>query len=47
MKKFIFKALAKMNKIVMPSLISKDLSRLKSYEKFILFFRYWVTKNSL
>jgi len=46
-KKYIFKGLAVINKIMMPSLISKDLSKLKGYEKLILGYRYWVTKNSL
>lgn len=46
-KKHIFKLLAITNKLLLPSLISKDLSKLKGYEKIILVYRYWVTKNSL
>ena len=46
-KKYIFKGLSIINKIILPSLIRKDLSKLKSYEKLILGYRYWVTKNSL
>ena len=46
-KKYTFKALAVFNKSVLPSLINKDLSNLKGYEKLILGYRYWVTKNSL
>jgi len=46
-KKYIFKGLAIINKVTLPSLIAKDLSKLKSYEKLILGYRYWVTKNSL
>jgi len=46
-KKYIFKGLAIVNKIILPSLISKDLSKLKGYEKLIFGYRYWVTKNSL
>ena len=46
-KKYIFKVLAIINKVVLPSLISKDLSKLKGYEKLILGYRYWITKNSL
>ena len=42
-----FKILAKVNKLIAPSLYKKDISKLKSYEKVILGFRYWVTKNSL
>tara|TARA_B110000858_G_scaffold68967_1_gene80074 strand:- start:511 stop:738 length:228 start_codon:yes stop_codon:yes gene_type:complete len=47
LKKYIFEGLAVFNKIVFPSLINKDLSKLKGYEKLILGYRYWVTKNSL
>tara|TARA_B100000767_G_C19605369_1_gene467481 strand:+ start:264 stop:491 length:228 start_codon:yes stop_codon:yes gene_type:complete len=46
-KKYIFKGLAIVNKIILPSLILKDLSKLKVYEKLIFGYRYWVTKNSL
>ena len=46
-KKYIFKGLAIVNKIILPSLIRKDLSKLKGYEKLIFGYRYWVTKNSL
>jgi len=46
-KKYIFKVLAIINKIVLPSLISKNLSKLKWYEKLIFGYRYWITKNSL
>ena len=46
-KKYIFKGLAIINKVILPSLIAKDLTKLKSYEKLILGYRYWVTKNCL
>jgi len=46
-RKFFFKILAKLNKLMMPSLYKKDIGKLKSYEKVILGYRYWVTKNSL
>ena len=46
-KKYIFKGLATINKVILPSLVGKDLSRLKIYEKLIFGYRYWVTKNSL
>ena len=46
-KKYIFKGLAIINKVILPSLIAKDLIKLKGYEKLILGYRYWVTKNSL
>jgi hypothetical protein len=46
-RKLFFKILAKVNKLVIPSLYKKDIVKLKSYEKVILGYRYWVTKNSL
>ena len=46
-KKYIFKGLAIINKVILPSLFRKDLSKLKGYEKLIFGYRYWVTKNSL
>ena len=46
-KKYIFRSLAVMNKLIMPKLYKKDITQLKNYEKVILSYRYWVTKNSL
>ena len=46
-KKFIFRSLAVVNKLIMPKLYKKDIAKLKNYEKIILGYRYWVTKNSL
>ena len=46
-KRYIFKVLAIINKVILPSMIAKDLTKLKGYEKLILGYRYWVTKNSL
>lgn len=43
--KYFFKILSKLNKILLPSMIKKDLSKLKIYEKIIVAYRYWVTKN--
>jgi len=47
MKRNIFKMLAKLNKIVLPSYARKDLTKLSNFDKAIIGFRYWVTKNSL
>ncbi|MDG1718737.1 MAG: SsrA-binding protein [Flavobacteriales bacterium] len=41
----MFKILAKINKILLPSMINKDISQLKTYQKIIIAYRYWVTKN--
>ena len=46
-QKYIFRALAIMNTLIMPKLYKKDIAKLKNYEKVILGYRYWVTKNSL
>ena len=46
-RRLFFKILAKFNKLIMPPLYKKDIGKLKSYEKVILGYRYWVTKNSL
>tara|TARA_Y100000385_G_C12478046_1_gene377827 strand:- start:285 stop:440 length:156 start_codon:yes stop_codon:yes gene_type:complete len=46
-KKRIFKLLAKFNKLFAPKIFRKDLAKLKFYEKILIAYRYWVTKNSL
>jgi len=46
-KKYIFRGLAVMNKLIIPKLFKKDITKLKNYEKIILGYRYWVTRNSL
>ena len=46
-KKYIFKSLAILNKLIIPKLYKKDITKLKNYEKIVLGYRYWVTKNSL
>lgn len=47
MKKTLFRLLAQVNKIVMPSLAKKDLTRLTNLQKAIVAYRYWVTSNAL
>ena len=46
-KKYIFRGLAVINKLIIPKLYKKNITKLKNYEKVILSYRYWVTKNSL
>ena len=46
-KKYTFRGLAVINKLIMPKLYKKDITKFKNYEKVILGYRYWVTKNSL
>ena len=47
MKKGLFKVLAKINKVILPSLYKKDPSKLINIQKAILGYRYWVTTNAL
>jgi len=47
MKKGIFKALAKINKLVLPSLYKKDPNKLSTFQKAILGYRYWVLTKAL
>tara|TARA_B100001250_G_scaffold207656_1_gene178280 strand:- start:3251 stop:3478 length:228 start_codon:yes stop_codon:yes gene_type:complete len=47
MRIYLFRILAKVNKRIFPSLYNKDIVRLKGYEKAILAYRFWVTRNSL
>ena len=46
-KKIIFKALAKLNKLLLPSLYKKDMKNLKKGEILIVAYRYWITKNAI
>ena len=46
-KKILFQFLAKLNKLILPSLYKKDIKKLKKVEMLIIAYRYWVTKNSL
>ena len=39
-KKYIFRSLAVINKLIMPKLYKKDIIKLKNYEKVILGYRY-------
>lgn len=47
MKTWLFKILAKVNKVVLPSLYKKDPMKLSNLQKAILGYRYWVLTNSL
>ncbi|HNV27922.1 MAG TPA: hypothetical protein PKJ83_02225 [Cyclobacteriaceae bacterium] len=47
MKKFLFKTLAKINKVIMPRFSKRDITRLSKLEKGMVAYRYWVTLNAL
>ncbi len=45
--KLIFIALAKINKVILPSMKKKDLTKLSKPDKLIIGYRYYITKKSL
>jgi len=49
MKKQLFKSLAKINKVLLPSYTKKglDMAKAKKWQMAIIGWRYFVTKNSL
>jgi len=49
MKKQLFKALAKINKAILPSFSKRnmDLSRANKFQLALFGYRLWVTKNAL
>ena len=47
MKKHLFRLLARLNKLLLPKLWSKDLTRLTKAQKAIVGWRYYVTRNAL
>jgi hypothetical protein len=47
MKKFIFKTLAAINKLVLPRYSKRDITKLSKLDKIIVAYRYWVTTNAL
>lgn len=47
MSKTVFRLLARINKLVLPKMWHKDLTRLTKLEKAIVGWRIWVTKNAL
>jgi len=49
MKKICFKILAKLNKLLLPSLAKRgvDMAQAKKWQMALIGWRYYVTKNSL
>ncbi|MCF6223693.1 MAG: SsrA-binding protein [Flavobacteriaceae bacterium] len=49
MKKQIFKVLANLNRIILPSMAKRhvDMSKAKKWQMAIIGWRYFITKNSL
>jgi len=46
-QKSVFKVLAKINCYVLPKYGKKDLTQLSKFDKLIIAYRYYITKNSL
>ncbi|MBR9997713.1 MAG: hypothetical protein KFF73_02025 [Cyclobacteriaceae bacterium] len=46
-RKSCFRILAEINKIILPRYSRKDLSKLSKFDKLIVGYRYYVTKNAL
>ncbi len=47
MEKSLFRFLAKLNRVILPRYSKHDITRLTKFQKLIVGYRYWVTKNSL
>jgi len=47
MTKSFYRALAKINKLVLPSYRKRDLTNLKTIDKIIIGYRYWVAIRAL
>ena len=47
MTKTVFRLLARLNKLLLPKMWGKDLTRLSKMQKAIVGWRIWVTKNAL
>ena len=46
-KKAFFKTLAKVNRLIMPRYSKKDITKLTKFEKAMVGYRYYITKNAL
>lgn len=46
-RKRLFRALAAINRGLLPKLWNKDLQRLGRAQKLLVAYRYWVTRNAL
>ena len=47
MKKKLFQALALVNKLIVPRMSKRNLSKLTKMQKAIVAYRYWVTTNAI
>ncbi len=47
LKKSIFKALARLNKLILPRYSKRDINRLSKLDKIVVAYRYWITIHAL
>jgi hypothetical protein len=47
MRKTLFKILASINRVIMPRYSQRDITKLSTFDKALIAYRYWITKNSL
>lgn len=47
LKKTVFKALALINKAILPRYSQRDITKLSKFDQALIGYRYWVTKNAL
>lgn len=47
MKRSMFQFLALVNRLILPRMSKRDLTKLTSIQKAIVAYRYWVTINAL
>ena len=47
MRRSVFRILARLNRLLLPTLWNKDLQRLSRPQKAVVAYRYWVTRNAL
>ena len=47
MRKILFRSIARLNRMVLPRMWHRDLQRLSPWQKAVVAWRYWVTRNAL
>lgn len=47
MKRGVFKLLAAINRVILPSMRNRDITKLTTFQKAVVAYRYWVTCNAL
>jgi hypothetical protein len=47
MKKILYQALAKLNKIILPRYSKRDITKLSKLDKALVAYRYWITIHAL